>query len=365
MEFRIPGGSIVPAHIPNPGRLEEFRFPGSFFALIPTPRNRIPWRVTAVLSGSGWVLLDAIAVNAVAAELISRGRIPGLHGWSIARKEVPAERSRLDFLLRRKGDPPLFLEVKSCTLVHRGTAMFPDAPSERARRHLRDLERLAAEGGRAMVLMVCPHPGARRWRPNAHTDPEYCRAVRDLSGVEVHAVRVTLRSPGMIDLANVKSIPVLSDPGECTDSGGYVLEMHAAKAFSVQVGALGRIFFPEGHYLYVGSARRGLSARIGRHHRRRKRFHWHIDYVLHRGMRLEKAWPIRHPGFSEVLLARALSRFAEDEVPGFGAGDSPLHSHLFRFAVPPMSRPQLLEVLLDCRIHGVPGPARPEKCLRG
>lgn len=97
----------------------------------------------------------------------------------------------------------------------------------------------------------------------------------------------------------------------------YQLTLHLPRPTRVQVGRLGTFDFPAGQYIYTGSARRALEARIRRHLSRAKRMHWHIDYLL------------AAPGVSVVAVTRshapecALNAATPGRIvaPGFGASD--------------------------------------------
>ena len=105
----------------------------------------------------------------------------------------------------------------------------------------------------------------------------------------------------------------------------------------VSVGALGRFPFPAGDVVYVGSARRGLDARVARHLRRRKSKHWHADYLTSsRAACVAGAVLLRGATLSECALSRAaaaeLSPGSAPPVPRFGTGDcrEECPSHLWR-----------------------------------
>lgn len=136
---------------------------------------------------------------------------------------------------------------------------------------------------------------------------------------------------------------------EIPEKGGtYLLLLcQRHKSAHIQVGALGGIEFPSGWYAYVGSARRGLRARVGRHLRvKGKRLHWHIDYLRRRCSIAEVAcWT---DGTSECDLAGSLTVAGGRPVRGFGCSDCRCCSHLFRFPIE--KRPQL-----DA-MTGVPAP---------
>lgn len=107
----------------------------------------------------------------------------------------------------------------------------------------------------------------------------------------------------------------------------YIVVIHVSRPISIDVGALGRISFNEGYYVYVGSGGRAPYSRIRRHFDRIKKPRWHIDYLTQYYPACD-AYIIWRPGTGEYGLARFLEnryRF----VRGFGSSDSPSKSHLF------------------------------------
>ncbi len=176
------GGETVLAHLPNPGRLWEILFPGTELALLPTPESpKMAFKAVAARRNGRWVNLDTIRTNALARFLLDHEAVPGLEGWRILSSEVPVGRSRFDFLLERRGER-LFLEVKSCTLFQGILSMFPDAVTERGRRHLLELAALGETGSRGAVLVISQGPESRFFLPDYHTDPAFARAFMDVRG---------------------------------------------------------------------------------------------------------------------------------------------------------------------------------------
>jgi Uri superfamily endonuclease len=121
--------------------------------------------------------------------------------------------------------------------------------------------------------------------------------------------------------------------------GVYALLMHLPERTERRIGALGACRLEPGWYLYVGSARGagGLRARVGRHLRRvGKRPHWHMDR-LRPAVRIHAVWWTAAKTAEECAWVRAVAglRGARAVLPGFGAGDSPLTTHLFAFDRPP------------------------------
>lgn len=125
----------------------------------------------------------------------------------------------------------------------------------------------------------------------------------------------------------------MSDPAEPTDAlpeagGAYVFVMHCGRAFSARIGALGELQFSPGYYCYVGSARKGLRARVCRHLRRGgKRRHWHIDYLRPR-VRGVGAVVWCGTEAHECTLSRLVAKAADSSVSGFGCSDCACGSHL-------------------------------------
>lgn len=106
------------------------------------------------------------------------------------------------------------------------------------------------------------------------------------------------------------------------DSGLYVLLMYVDEPVVVQIGALGEHRFESGWYLYVGSARRALTARVSRHLSRFKKVRWHIDYLTtHPGVCSVGAWVLAGTRRTECGLNRAVGKGLKAPIPGFGASD--------------------------------------------
>jgi Uri superfamily endonuclease len=116
-------------------------------------------------------------------------------------------------------------------------------------------------------------------------------------------------------------------------SGVYALELRARRAVAVTVGRLGEVRLVRGTYLYIGSAQRGLPARVGRHLAREKRRRWHIDHLTtHPGIAVARAaaWALGKDWECGLAVALIAAGVAERAVPGFGASDCRCGGHLLR-----------------------------------
>lgn len=116
------------------------------------------------------------------------------------------------------------------------------------------------------------------------------------------------------------------------ESGTYALILRCPSERSIEVGKLGRLNIRKGYYIYIGSAfgPGGVLARVGRHLRIEKAHRWHIDY-LRPAVSLTEVWYSHDPRRREIAWAGLFLKGWCDAVPipGFGAGDSRLESHLF------------------------------------
>ena len=116
-----------------------------------------------------------------------------------------------------------------------------------------------------------------------------------------------------------------------TTAGSYMLVLFLPKDAMLAVGRLGNFRLETGYYAYVGSARGpgGLPARLARHLRKRKKPHWHVDYLLEHASIVE-IWQASSSERLECPWARAVLALpgAQVSVPGFGSSDCSCHTHL-------------------------------------
>lgn len=331
------------AYLANAGRLWELLQPGAELLLSQSPAGaKHPYRVRAVDSDEGPVPLDTTAVNDTVHGLLSSARLPGLEGYRVKAREVSRGRNRFDFLLEGPSGSTL-LEVKSCTLASRRVAMFGDAVSERARRHLLALAQSEEECG---VLFLVHRPGREWFYPDFHTDLELGRVflqVRDRLPLYCYSVGYDqeLRVVGQPRPMRI-NWNLLEQ--EARDGGAYLVLLRLDREARVRDFDLGA-----GYYAYVGSARRGLDKRLARHRRKRKRFHWHIDYLREQA-EFVQAIPIRSSQDLECRLAASTEEVADWSVRGFGCSDCSCQSHLFGFGDHPLQLSRFTELLLEYRL---------------
>ncbi len=115
-------------------------------------------------------------------------------------------------------------------------------------------------------------------------------------------------------------------------NGIYALEIRLDQDIRLDVGALGKVTFKKGTYVYVGSAQTNLEKRVQRHMRKEKKLFWHIDYLLSSNhAKITKVLHREEGKTAECEVAQELGKQG-DPVVGFGCSDCNCESHLFRLA---------------------------------
>jgi len=341
-------GRILPAFLPNPGRLQELLLPGRIVHLVREEKSsnrKTHYTAVAVDRDDHPIMLHTHCTNEVARYLLQERKIPGLEDAGIVRSEIPVGRSRFDFLLK-EGSQNILLEVKSCTLVGERVAMFPDAVTQRGARHLKELAKISEEGVRTVILFIVHWPLAKVFMPDFHTDLSFSQTllrVRD----RVKVIAVSVRWGQDLSLSpkiRVLNVPWSAIEKEAKDRGSYLLILNLKKNRKIDIGKLGKIHFRKGFYIYVGSAMANLSKRMERHRRLRKRHHWHID-ELRAVAEFHSALAIRSSDRLECEIAEAVSGIAGWSVPRFGSTDCMCQTHLFGMASDPIQSEDFQKLL--------------------
>jgi len=352
MQLKKNNGDLIRAYIANPGRMEEFLIPGHPFFITAGNKGKYFYRIISTLYQDSFVLLDTIKINYLVELFLKKNKIELFKNFTKLRREVKVGRSKFDFLMERKSRKPALLEVKSCSLCHHGTAMFPDAPTQRGKRHLEDLEILASRGYDTYTLYWINHKKATVFMPNGHTDQDYCLSFCQAEHVNLMAYCVDLLNPVTINMSFLKPVPIDRNTAKtlCADKGSYLLVFYNPQPFKKDIGALGEREFKKGYYVYVGSALKALDKRIRRHLKKNKRVRWHLDYISPGSMKLEKVYPFRRQDRIEQPLGQGLLDICYSYIEGFGSSDSHLPSHFFYFEDHPFRRRDFLDLILDFRM---------------
>jgi sugar fermentation stimulation protein A len=201
-DVRLESGETVTAHCTNTGSLKTCAEPGWRVALsrAHNPKRKLAYTWELVHNGDIWIGINTHFANHLAEEAIRKGWVPELDGWpSLQREKKYGKNSRIDILLE-DGDRRCYVEVKNVTLLGEdGYICFPDAVTERGRKHLVELSDMVREGHRAVMLYVIQRSDGKGFRPAWEVDPAYAQAVRDAMavGVEVLAYRARVGLEGI------------------------------------------------------------------------------------------------------------------------------------------------------------------------
>jgi sugar fermentation stimulation protein A len=211
-DVRLDDQSELTVHTPNTGSMLGCAEPGTRIWLRdsanPARKYRYSWELASTPEGT-LVGVNTHLANSLVQEAIENGVINSLQGYSRIRREVRYGRnSRIDLHL---GDPAridCYLEVKNVTAkASDGRAIFPDAQTERGRKHLQELLGMVRTGYRAVLLLHVARDDVQTFRPAVEIDPAYSELLAEVQahGVEVMAW-VSRVSPEAIGI--YRSIPV-------------------------------------------------------------------------------------------------------------------------------------------------------------
>lgn len=175
VEVELDDGRSIEAYFPNTGGKNLTTGGESVLVRhVADPDRRTDFDVVFVRDGV-WVSAIATMANRVFETAVSQGLLPWASQHEIRRTEPPLpDGGRADFELRRPDGTTELLEVKSCTLVEHGIAKFPDAPTERGRRHVRTLQALDQP---ARVVFVVQRGDADRFAVNRSVDSAFATAL--------------------------------------------------------------------------------------------------------------------------------------------------------------------------------------------
>lgn len=183
-------GKEEKVHVKNTGRCKELLTEGAdvFLEKSDKAERKTKYSLISVYKGENLINMDSQAPNAVAAEAICEGKIKEIGVPDFIKREVTFGESRFDIYFEKDGKKA-FVEVKGVTLENDGVASFPDAPTERGRKHINELIRAKNEGYEAYIFFVIQMKGVREFVPNYKTDEAFANALKtaEKNGVKVIA----------------------------------------------------------------------------------------------------------------------------------------------------------------------------------
>ena len=206
-EVRMEDGTTEICHVKNTGRCRELLIPGVqvWLERSANPARKTACDLIAVEKGARLVNMDAQAPNRVFGEWAANSGVFGK--VTSVRPEYHWGESRLDFCLETEKGRHL-VEVKGVTLEDDSHARFPDAPTERGVRHIRELQRAVESGLDATLFFVIQMENIRDLRPNDETHPAFGDALREAAaaGVRVMAWECAV-TPDSLEIC--REVPVI------------------------------------------------------------------------------------------------------------------------------------------------------------
>ncbi len=189
-DIRLDSGDMITAHCPNSGSMAGCSEPGRpvYVSRHDAPKRKLKYTWELIDMPTSLVGVNTLIPNRLVFQALKSGSIPELDGYDTVKAEAKVgNHYRLDIMMRRGNHETCFMEIKNCTLVEDGTAYFPDAKTDRGRKHAALLQKLAAEGHRCVMFFLIQRMDARVFRPARHIDPLYARTLRRAAatGVEI------------------------------------------------------------------------------------------------------------------------------------------------------------------------------------
>lgn len=255
----VMGDAVVTCHMPNPGRMWELLYEGTrlYLRKAKDPARKTPYDVVGIERDGVPILLDTQYNNDVAEYLIRNHLIPGWESCRVVKREVTVGDSRFDLLLEQEGQP-FYVEVKSCTLLvvrvpcsrtrsPKGAASISrNLPPCMMRESGRDFSSSPTGTGLNGSFLITIQILLLR-KPFGAAHPALIGRPFPFPGIRPF----TYPEPGKLLM-----YPETLLAEENQDAGDYFVVLELAENRDIAVGSLGKVHFPKGFYVYVGSAKK-------------------------------------------------------------------------------------------------------------
>lgn len=189
-DVQLENGEVVTAHCPNSGSMQTCSQPGRpvYLSYHDNPKRKLKYTWEIIEMPTSLVGINTQVPNRLVFKSIQQQKVEALNGYDRLHREVKTPgKARLDILLSRGAAERCYLEIKNCTLVEKGTAFFPDAITQRGRKHLVEMQALTASGFRCVMFYLIQRMDAAVFKPADHIDPGYGSELRRAhrNGVEI------------------------------------------------------------------------------------------------------------------------------------------------------------------------------------
>jgi len=202
----------VKAHVSDPGRLKELLYSNAEIMVRKEleKERKTAYTVVGAKYENIWVNIQSTLSNKLFAEEYKK--IPFFKHYEILRREYTFGSSRFDFLMKNtKTNEETLVEIKSATLVKEGKALFPDAPTKRGAKHVKELREALQKGFKSVIVFIIKREDATALSPNASIDPIFAKELKFAvnKGVIVLAVNCFYDPIERHELNIEKEVPVL------------------------------------------------------------------------------------------------------------------------------------------------------------
>jgi len=209
-DIQLETGEVVIAHCANSGSMRGCATPGSpvWISQSDNPKRKLNYTWELIQSKDSMIGVNTLVPNRLVKASIENGLISEFKGYTRVTAEVKtSDHTRLDLLLENGAGKRCYVEIKNCTLVEEGVAMFPDAVTSRGQKHLDELVDLKARGHRAVIFYLIQRMDAKEFTPAAMIDAVYAQKLGHAveNGVEI-ITRDTTIDTGYIALR--RAVPV-------------------------------------------------------------------------------------------------------------------------------------------------------------
>ena len=203
-DIELPNGEVVVAHCPNTGSMKRCQQENArvWLSKSDNPKRKLAYTWELVEVDQAYLAcINTGLPNKLVGEAIDQGVVSELIGYDTMKAEVKyGEKSRIDWLLTKDDGELCYVEVKNVTLLEEdGKGYFPDAVTERGRKHLHEMMAMVEQGHRAVLFFCVSHTGIDQVSPAQHIDPAYAETFYQAleKGVEVLAYQVDISPQAM------------------------------------------------------------------------------------------------------------------------------------------------------------------------
>lgn len=201
-DVELNSGEIITAHCPNTGSMKTCDTPGwkVMLSYHENLKRKYAYTWEMVHNRHCWIGINTGIPNRIAEEAIRKNHIQELQSYPEIKREVAyGKNSRIDLFLKNDTQT-CYVEVKNVTLVEEdGNYYFPDAVTERGRKHLFELSDMVSRGHRAVMFFIVQRSDGKLFKPAKHIDSKYAESLKDAhkQGVEILVYQADVKPEGV------------------------------------------------------------------------------------------------------------------------------------------------------------------------